>query len=64
MLEHVHSIIHIGFDKAPSTDRYFLIALDYRYFLAQSVAILAGFAVLTEHLSLDQPISDSILAYV
>ena len=64
MLEHAYSIVHIGFDKAPSTDHYFLIALDYRYFLAQSVAIPAGFAVLIVNSLLDQPISDSILAYV
>ena len=64
MLEHEYLIVHIGFDKALSIDRYFLIALDYRYFLAQSVAIPAEFVVLTVHLSLDQLISDSILAYV
>ena len=64
MLEHAHLIAHIDFDKAPSIDRYFLIALDYRYFLAQSVAIQAEFAVLTTNLSLDQLISDSTLAYV
>ena len=64
MLELEYLIVHIGFDKALSTDRYFLIALDYRYFLAQSVAIPAEFVVLTVHLSLDQLISDSILAYV
>ena len=64
MLELEYLIVHIGFDKAPSTDRYFLIALDYRYFLAQSVVIQAEFAVLIVNLSLDQLISDSILAYV
>ena len=64
MLEHEYLITHIDFDKAQSTDRYFLIALDYRYFLAQSVAIQAEFAVLITNLSLDQLISDSTLAYV
>ena len=64
MLELAYSTVHIDFDKAPSTDRYFLIALDYRYFLAQSVAIQAEFAVLIANWLLGQPISDSILAYV
>ena len=46
MLELAYSTVHIDFDKAQSTDRYFLIALDYRYFLAQSIATQVEFAVL------------------
>ena len=64
MLELAYSTVHIDFDKAQSTDRYFLIALDYRYFLVLSVAIQAEFAVLIANWLLGQPISDSILAYV
>ena len=64
MLEHAYSTVHIGFDKASSTDRYFLITLDYRYFLAQSIATQVEFAVLIANWLLGQPISDSILAYV